>query len=393
MNLATLAPSKAEDEIFMDWLANYFRSGASPSAAMVLTTMNTHVDIIDILDSINVPTLLMQRTYDIDVKIEEGRFIAERIKGAKFVEFEGNDHLFWAGNTQEVLEEIKDFVLNTKPQVSHEKQLFTIVAARFIPFKNPSTDNRKFIEQFIANYRGNIVHYNHHTFIATFEGPSKAVHCSVNLLATTQQINAQLAIGVHIKECVIDGPHPINGDARSIVKEIMNQTRPNQVIVTQTIKHLLSGAGLKFTPYKTIFESTSGEATTLLTVQDQLGTNFESDNPNPKQFLKNGSLLEDVLQCIDNHLSNEFFSVEVLCEEIGTSERQLQRKLKLTTNKSPNQLIRSVRLHRAKELILNNKGNIVEIAFQTGFSDPSYFAKCFKKEFGITPSSLVPEIV
>ncbi len=393
MNLASLAPSKADDKTFMDWLANYFRSGASPSAAMVLTTMNTYVDIIDILDSINVPTLLMQRTHDIDVKIEEGRFIAERIKGAKLVELEGNDHLFWAGNTQEVLEEIKAFVLNTQSQVSHEKQLFTIVAARIIPFKTTRTDNREFIEQFIANYRGEIVHDNHHAFIATFEGPSKAVHCSIDLLTASQQIDAQLAIGIHIKECVVDGSHPISGDARSIIEEIMNQTKPNQVIVTQTIRHLLSGAGLNFTPYKTIFEPISGESVTLLTVKDRLRANAELDNPNPKQLLKNGSLLEDVLQCIDHHLSNELFGVEVLCEEVGISERQLQRKLKSTTNKSPNQLIRSVRLHRAKELIMSNKGNIVEIAFQTGFSDPSYFAKCFKKEFGVTPSSLVPESV
>lgn len=94
MQLESLAPSKAQDVKFMDWLANYFRSGASPTAAMVLTKMNTQVDIIDILGSIKVPTLIMQRTHDIDVKIEEGRFIAERIEGARFVEFSGEDHLF-----------------------------------------------------------------------------------------------------------------------------------------------------------------------------------------------------------------------------------------------------------------------------------------------------------
>jgi len=99
MNLETLVPSKANDPKFMSWLANYFRSGASPQAAMKLTKMNTQVDIIDILNYIKVPTLLMQRTNDVDVKIEEGRFIAERIKNSKFVELDGDDHLFWAGDT------------------------------------------------------------------------------------------------------------------------------------------------------------------------------------------------------------------------------------------------------------------------------------------------------
>jgi len=393
MNLASLAPSKADDKTFMDWLANYFRSGASPSAAMVLTTMNTQVDIIDILDSINVPTLLMQRTHDIDVKIEEGRFIAERIEGAKFVELKGSDHLFWAGNTQEVLEEIKAFVLNLPPKINYEKQLVTVVAARLIPLQAVNNNNQDYIEQFVAHYRGKIVHYYHQTFIATFEGPSKAVHCSVDLLAISKQLDAQLAIGIHIKECVVDGSHPISSEARSIIEAILEQTKPDQVIVTQTIKHLLSGAGLNFTPYKTIFEPASGESVTLLMLKDRLESNVQLDRPNPQQLLKNGSLLEDVLQSIENHLSNESFGIDMLCKDIGISERQLQRKLKSTTNKSPNQLIRSVRLHRAKELIINNKGNMVEIAFQTGFSDPSYFAKCFKKEFGVTPSSLVQESV
>ncbi|MBK8503066.1 MAG: alpha/beta hydrolase [Saprospiraceae bacterium] len=103
MNLASLAPSKAHDARFMDWLASYFRSGASPSAALNLTRMNTEVDIIGILHSIKVPTLLMQRTHDIDVKIEEGRFISRHIPGAKFVEFDGYDHLFWVGNTKRFL--------------------------------------------------------------------------------------------------------------------------------------------------------------------------------------------------------------------------------------------------------------------------------------------------
>lgn len=103
---------------------------------------------------------------------------------------------------------------------------------------------------------------------------------------------------------------------------------------------------------------------------------------------KNGFLLESVLQCIDKNLHNSQFSVEIICLEVGLGERQLQRKLKAITNKSPNQLIRSVRLHRAKELLLKRSATISEVAFQTGFANPSYFSKVFKKEFGIRPSEL-----
>lgn len=103
---------------------------------------------------------------------------------------------------------------------------------------------------------------------------------------------------------------------------------------------------------------------------------------------KNEFLLKRVLHCIDENLNNGQFSVEMLCQEIGLSERQLQRKLKVITKKSPNQLIRSVRLQRAKALLLQRSATIAEVAFLTGFANPSYFSKVFKKEFGVRPSEL-----
>ena len=102
---------------------------------------------------------------------------------------------------------------------------------------------------------------------------------------------------------------------------------------------------------------------------------------------KSDSLLESVLQSIDRHLGDESFGMETLCKDVGMSERQLQRKLKAITNKSPIQLIGSVRLHRAKEKMLSSDLNITEIAYQSGFSSPSYFSKCFKQEFGETPTA------
>ncbi|MEW7289075.1 alpha/beta fold hydrolase [Aquimarina sp. 2304DJ70-9] len=387
MNLESLAPSKANDSVFMDWLANYFRSGASPSAALMLTKMNTEVDIINILDSIKVPTLILQRTHDIDVKIEEGRFVAERIPGAKFVEFEGSDHLFWTGNTDEILEEMKAFILNVKPELFYEKQLFTIMVGRIISSEINNPEHQELIRQYVKQYRGNIVEYNTETFTATFEGPSKAVHCSIDLVDAIRDMNAQLTIGIHIKECLVR--NCICEETEDFAASIHKEPIPNQIQLTQTVKNLLVGAGVSFTPSKTIFKTESGEPLLLFTVANKprdINTNRIDQN---KQLPQNDSFLKKVLQNINNHLSNDYFGVEMLCKEIGVSERQLQRKLKAITNKSPNQLISSVRLHHAKELILSQQDTIAEIAFQTGFSSPSYFSKCFKKEFAISPSDLM----
>ncbi|NJB72628.1 pimeloyl-ACP methyl ester carboxylesterase/AraC-like DNA-binding protein [Saonia flava] len=390
IGLESLAPSKTNDKEFMDWLANYFRSGASPSAALVLTKMNTEVDIINILGSIKVPTLIMQRTNDIDVKIEEGRFIADRIEGAKFVELDGSDHLFWVGKTKEVLDQMKLFVLKKNPDKNYEQQLFTIGAARIISSQRPNDDQQEFFAQYVGQYRGKVIQGDGQTFIANFEGPSKAVNCAFGLIDTAKSLNAQIVIGIHIKEGAVDESHFISKETGLLIESIFGQAGSNQILVTQTVKYLLSGAGLNFTQNKSVIEPSTGESLLLYGVTDDSRSDNQPSNiVFPHKLPKYDSILENVLQCIDAHLDDELFGVEVLCKEIGISERQLQRKLKATTNKSPIQLISSVRLHRAKELLLQQQNNIAEIAYQTGFSNPSYFSKSFKKEFGLSPSSLL----
>tara|TARA_B100000949_G_scaffold234372_1_gene253250 strand:- start:16909 stop:18570 length:1662 start_codon:yes stop_codon:yes gene_type:complete len=384
MNLESLAPSKANDRTFMDWLANYFRSGASPSAALVLTKMNTEVDIINILGSIKVPTLILQRTNDIDVKIEEGRFIAEHIPGAKFVELEGNDHMFWVGNTNAVLEEIRKFIMEVKPEQNYGRQLFTIAAARLIADERANSHQQDLIAQFVAQYRGRVVQCDGRTFFSSFEGPSKAVHCFMNLFDTVRSMGAQLSVGVHIKEGAVDEAHFISPDTEAFVETILQQANPNQILLTQTVKYLLSGAGLSFKENKTIFEGKTSETHLLFSVTDDVHVN-EQQSPQKQST----SFLDNVLQVIESYMDDDMFGVEKLCTEIGVSERQLQRKLKAVTNKSPIQLISSVRLHRAKQLLLESDCNVAEVAYQTGFSNPSYFSKSFKKEFGQSPTAFL----
>ncbi|MEM1120214.1 MAG: AraC family transcriptional regulator [Bacteroidota bacterium] len=106
---------------------------------------------------------------------------------------------------------------------------------------------------------------------------------------------------------------------------------------------------------------------------------------------KDARLFKEVLVCINDHLNDTQFSVETICTQVGLSERQLQRKLKGMTGKTPNQIIRSVRLERAKMMLLEQPDNIADIAVQTGFFSPSYFSKCFKQKFGVSPSQFVQQ--
>lgn len=336
----------------------------------------------------------MQRTHDIDVKIEEGRFIAERIEGARFVEFSGEDHLFWAGNTQEILDEMKSFISTMKPIHNHKQQLLTFVKGNISSIDDRSQHEhiKGLVGQFIGRFRGKVIAFTSSRFTAVFEGPSKAAHCSLSLIEAISQRNARLKIGIYIKEASIEFAGLENDPIDQAFNQILKDSIPNQVVITETVKNLLSGAGLEIKAYQQSRESISRDST-LFTIKDAVVDSESEIDSILDDIPMKGSLLETVMQCIDEHISDEQFSVEQLSRKVGMSERQLQRKLKQITNKTPNQFITSVRLHRAKELLLSGNSNISEACYETGFSSPSYFSSRFKKEFGKTPSEFLQTFV
>lgn len=123
--LRTLVPSLAYDDEFMNWFASYLRSSASPGAALELQKQNTFIDVTGILKSIKIPTLLLFRSVEKEIKIEEGRYIAARIPNSKLVELSGSDHLFWTGDSFSVLAEIEAFVTGIRPTKKDEIHLKT----------------------------------------------------------------------------------------------------------------------------------------------------------------------------------------------------------------------------------------------------------------------------
>jgi pimeloyl-ACP methyl ester carboxylesterase/AraC-like DNA-binding protein len=402
MDLASLAPSMSDDQAFMDWLARYFRSGASPSAALALTKMNTEVDIIDILPFIRIPSLFMCRTGDVDVKVEESKFMAAQIRGAKVVEFTGNDHLFWAGNSTEVLQEMIRFLVELDETPDFERKLATLLAMEvYNPLMYTTQQGEEkweatkekidtLLSKLVKQYRGNLIRHSDYGVLAAFDGPSKAVHCSIDIREAFKAISIRARQGIHIGECAFSSPYDeISEQAISLTGKIMQRALPNQILISQTVENLLSGTGLSLGYHSQLTDTSINKPMVLKAVDERAELRKEEVVEIIHQDVKkNHSLLEDVLQSIEDHLDDEQYSIQVLCSEVGISERQLQRKLKSITNKTPNQLVRSVRLHRAKEMIMQQHKTISEVAFMTGFNSISYFTKCFKKEFGLAPSDL-----
>ncbi len=381
MDLVSLAPSKGDDKVFMNWLANYFRSGASPSAALALTKMNTQVDIVDVLPSIKVPTLLLQRTGDIDVKIEEGRFIARKIPNAKLIEFEGEDHLFWAGDSDEVLTEMKQFIKEIRPSQKSEERLYTIICIEFeAEIFSPSIQD--LVQSELKKYKGSLIKLSRKNLYAFFEGPSKSAHCSISLVEKLKKEGINSRIVIDLREILVKGEIEIYQKTETYFSNLLNLAPYGRVLITQAIKHLINGSGLTIITYKHESEFLQSP---LYTVTDTIVP--EHHYTENKSFVSSDSFLEDVIKIIEQNISCESFGVQEISQQMGLGSRQLQRKLKEISNKSPNQLITSVRLHKAKEMMIDDPNfHISEIAHLCGFSSSSYFAKKFKNEFDVTPT-------
>lgn len=196
--LRTLVPSLAHDNGFMDWLASYLRAGGSPKAALILHKQCTHIDVTGVLGDIKVPTLLLFREGDIEIKVEEGRYLAQRIPNSKLVEFSGRDHLFWTGDTYPILAEFEEFVTGIRPERSDFDDSGTKLKKQGIDLEKVMSENYLYnlkVEEF-AKLCGRSLSAFKRDFKATFNTtPSRWIkskrleHAKELLLNTDLNIN------------------------------------------------------------------------------------------------------------------------------------------------------------------------------------------------------------
>lgn len=256
--LQSLVPSLADDKQFMDWFASYLRSGASPGAALNLARMNTEADITGILGSIQVPTLLIYRTGDKDVKVGEGKYIAGLIPNSKLVELPGDDHLFWVGDVFSVLAEIEEFITGIRPKKMFDRILSTILFTDIVG----STENlskhgdkkwmsilkshNSIVRTELRKFNGKEIKSTGDGFLATFDGPSRAVRCAEAIRDAVKKLEIEITAGIHTGECEIFDTDDIGGIAVHVAARVLSKAQPGQIVITMTVKHLLAGTGLQF---------------------------------------------------------------------------------------------------------------------------------------------------
>ncbi|HXI46270.1 MAG TPA: adenylate/guanylate cyclase domain-containing protein [Candidatus Acidoferrales bacterium] len=255
--VAKIAPSAARDEAFSRRLATYFRRSASPGAAAAVMRMNTEIDIRHILPTIGTPTLVVHRTNDLDARIEEGRWIAAQIPGARFLELPGEDHLPWVGDQDAILDPVEEFLTGSPPALAAERVLATVLFIDIVGSTTLAAEMgdrrwRSLLEQFFAmarqeleRYRGREVHSTGDGLLAVFDGPARAVRCGQAIRDVVRGLGLEMRAGVHTGEVEV-GPDDIQGIAVHIGARVAAAAEAGEVWTSSVVRDLTPGSGLMF---------------------------------------------------------------------------------------------------------------------------------------------------
>ena len=241
-DLDTLAPSVAHDPAFIEWWGTYLRLGASPGAAQSLARFNTQTDVRAVLPAISVPTLVLHRTGDLDVSIEEARYLASHIPDARLIELVGDDHLIYAGDADRIVDEVQK--LCTKRAsigVEAERVLATVLYAEAAGGER--SDAAALFDETVASYRGRRVPAGEE-FAATFDGPERAIRCACILVAAGPHHGITLKTGIHTGECELAGGR--RGVPFRMAAALATGARDGEVVVSRTVRDLVSGSRLEF---------------------------------------------------------------------------------------------------------------------------------------------------
>lgn len=255
--VAFAAPSRADDAAFVRWVGSYMRNGASPAAASALVQMNSFIDVRHVLPTIRVPTLVLHRTHDRDTTVEEGRWLAQQIHGARFVELPGADHIFWSSDQETVLDEVEEFLTGVRPPVRTDRFLATAVFTDIVSSTQKAAElgdsrwralverHHSLVRKELERFRGREVDTAGDGFFATFDGPGRAARCAVSIVEAVRPLGIDVRAGLHTGECEqIAGK--VGGIAVIIGSRVKDQAGPGEVLASSTVKDLVAGSGIEF---------------------------------------------------------------------------------------------------------------------------------------------------
>ncbi|HEX8293441.1 MAG TPA: adenylate/guanylate cyclase domain-containing protein, partial [Pyrinomonadaceae bacterium] len=258
VGLEERAPSKAHDPAFREWWAEYLRMGASPGAAVALTKMNAEIDVRHVLPTVRVPTLVIHNRGDLCLKVEEGRYVAEHIPGARFVELPGRDHLPFFEDQDAVISEIEEFLTGARHAREPDRVLATLLFVNIVGRDGHAARTgdarwRDLVSRFRAHvskevkwFRGREIDVEGTGPLAAFDGPARAIRCACAVSEYAARLDIEVRAGLHTGECDLLEGGRVGGLAVEIGRAVRGRAGAGEVLVSHTVKDLVAGSGIAF---------------------------------------------------------------------------------------------------------------------------------------------------
>jgi class 3 adenylate cyclase len=253
-DLGTMAPSA--DREMIGWWRARARASASPGAARDLVLMNSQIDVRAILPTITAPALVLHRTGDRDSGVEEGRYIADHLRDARFVELPGDDHVPWI-DSDPILDEVEEFLTGVRRGPDHDRVLVTVLFTDIVGSTQRATElgdrawrelldrHNLVVRREIDRFRGREIDTAGDGFLATFDGPGRAVRAAQAIQEAVRGVGLDVRIGLHTGEVELVGPD-VRGIAVHIGARVSALAEAGEVLVSSTVKDLVAGSGIEF---------------------------------------------------------------------------------------------------------------------------------------------------
>jgi class 3 adenylate cyclase len=253
----SVAPSMVDDELWARWWQRSLRLASTPEhvAAAWRTLIATNVH--HVLSSIQVPTLVLHRRGDRHVRVEQGRYLAEHIPDATYRELDGDDHEFFAGDADALVDEIEEFLTGVRPPVKTNRVLATVLFTDIVGSSERASelgDDRwrtllnahdAVVRSQLEHFRGREVNTTGDGFVATFDGPARAVRCAVDVAAALCPLGVEIRAGLHTGEVELRD-RDIGGIAVHTAARVQALAAPGEVLVSRTVVDLVAGSGIQF---------------------------------------------------------------------------------------------------------------------------------------------------
>jgi class 3 adenylate cyclase len=240
-------------------IARMLRYGASPGSLEALGRMNKAIDVRDVLPLVSAPTMVVHQRADPWVRIEHGRYLAQHIPGAAYVELDGNEHLISAARVPELLAHVMPFLEEavTREAPEPDKVLATVLFSDIVGSTARAAElgdarwrellaaHHGRVRRQLARFRGVELDTAGDGFFARFDGPARAIRCALAIRDAVGELGLEMRIGLHAGECeVLD--RKIAGLAVAIGARVSSRAAVGEVLVSQTVKDLVVGSGITF---------------------------------------------------------------------------------------------------------------------------------------------------